>query len=407
MNHHTVLLDTDKCKGCITCMRRCPTQAIRVRDGKASVQYDDCIGCGECVRLCPHNAKLAKYDAFDSINAFEYKIALPAPALYGQFNNLTDVNYVLNGLLGIGFDDVYEVGRGAELVSEVTKYLLDNGRISTPVISTACPAVVNLIFAKFPGLEKHLLPVRAPVEIAAKLAREKAIARGIPAEKIGVFFISPCPAKVEALKSGERLVDGVISVSKVYKRLLPVMNKLRREDLRPLSKMGVMGLGWAASGGESVSIYREKYLAADGIENVMHILNALEDHTLTEVDFIELSACTSGCVGGVLTVENPFIARARLRALRKKLPQKCNSIMDEGKPVDYYLCEHSPRLPAQSKPGENRMETMKRLIQIEELLKTLPQVDCGMCGAPSCRAYAEDVVNGLTAVPCPKKEAKP
>ena len=106
---HTVFLDAEKCKGCVTCMKRCPTEAIRVRNGKASVFYDRCIGCGECVRLCPSHAKLASYDSFDTINDFKYKIALPAPSLYGQFNNLTDVNYVLNGLLALGFDEVFEV----------------------------------------------------------------------------------------------------------------------------------------------------------------------------------------------------------------------------------------------------------------------------------------------------------
>ena len=173
-NLHTVILDAEKCKGCVTCMKRCPTEAIRVRNGKASVLYERCIGCGECVRLCPYHAKLASYDPFESISAFRYKIALPAPSLYGQFNNLTDVDYVLNGLLKIGFDDVFEVARGAELVSEATKVLLDRGQIAPPVISTACPAVLELILSRFHNLKDNLVPLLAPVDVAAKLARERA-----------------------------------------------------------------------------------------------------------------------------------------------------------------------------------------------------------------------------------------
>ena len=34
---HSVTLDRDKCKGCINCIKRCPTEAIRVREGKASI----------------------------------------------------------------------------------------------------------------------------------------------------------------------------------------------------------------------------------------------------------------------------------------------------------------------------------------------------------------------------------
>lgn len=394
----TVILDPEKCKGCVTCMKRCPTEAIRVRNGKASVNYEKCIGCGVCVRLCPHHAKLAYYDSFDEIHNYKYKIALPPPSLYGQFNNLYDVNYVLNGLLEIGFDEVYEVGRGAELVSSVTKILLDQGKIKFPVISTACPAVLELILARYHNLKDNLLNVLAPVDIAAKLAREKAISKGIPAEDIGVFFISPCPAKVFSLKLGlgvrKPYVDGVLSVGEVYMKLVPVMNKL--QEVKPISKLGATGLRWAVSGGEAEAAFRGKYLAADGIENVLNILNGLEENELNDIDFIELNACAGGCVGGVLNVENPFIAKARIRELRKRMPQlDCNLLSDEGKGLEYYLWEEEPDIKNIDRIDEDRMTAMQRLVEAEKILNSLPQIDCGLCGAPSCRAFSEDLANGV------------
>ena len=36
---HSVTLDRDLCHGCINCVKRCPTEAIRVRDGKAKILY--------------------------------------------------------------------------------------------------------------------------------------------------------------------------------------------------------------------------------------------------------------------------------------------------------------------------------------------------------------------------------
>ena len=36
--YHSVRLDESLCKGCITCIKRCPTEAIRVRDGKAWIK---------------------------------------------------------------------------------------------------------------------------------------------------------------------------------------------------------------------------------------------------------------------------------------------------------------------------------------------------------------------------------
>ena len=117
---HSVVLDEQKCTGCTTCLKHCPTEAIRIRDGKATINPDRCIDCGECIRVCPHKAKKAVLSKISAMDRFKWKIALPAPTLYGQFDNLDDIDYVLDGLLKIGFDQVYEVAKAAELVSAYT-----------------------------------------------------------------------------------------------------------------------------------------------------------------------------------------------------------------------------------------------------------------------------------------------
>ena len=80
--YHSVRLDEELCKGCINCLKRCPTQAIRVQDGKARINKKFCIDCGECIRVCPHHAKHAVYDRLEEMERFRYKVALPAPSLY-------------------------------------------------------------------------------------------------------------------------------------------------------------------------------------------------------------------------------------------------------------------------------------------------------------------------------------
>ena len=45
---HSVRLDEEKCMGCTNCIKRCPTQAIRVRSGKAHIISERCIDCGTC-----------------------------------------------------------------------------------------------------------------------------------------------------------------------------------------------------------------------------------------------------------------------------------------------------------------------------------------------------------------------
>lgn len=393
---HTVTLDSEKCKGCIACMKRCPTEAIRVRGGKAKVLYDRCVGCGECVRICPNQAKLPSYDPFEMIERFKYRVAVPAPSLYGQFNNLTDIDTVLNGLLEIGFDDVFEVSRGAELITEVSRKVIAENKIKRPVISTACPAIVELIMVRYHDLADHLLDLQAPVDIALRLAREEAIQKGISAEDIGVFFISPCPAKVFALKTGLGLkapsADGVLSISEVYFKLISAMPKLK--SLRPLAKTGIIGLQWASSGGEAAGLFMDKYLAADGVENAIEILNEIDNEKLNYIDFVELNACAGGCVGGVLNIENPFVAKARIRSLRRNLQLARNNVAETDKPLSYFRWEVAPEIKDVYRLDEDRMLALEKMKAIDAITKSLPNLDCGSCGAPSCRAFAEDVVNG-------------
>ena len=79
---------------------------IRIREGRAVINESRCIDCGECIRTCPQKAKKAVCNKLEAMDGFKWKIALPAPALYGQFQNLDDVNIVLNGLLEVGFADI-------------------------------------------------------------------------------------------------------------------------------------------------------------------------------------------------------------------------------------------------------------------------------------------------------------
>ncbi len=395
---HSVTLDRDKCKGCINCIKRCPTEAIRVRNGKAKIIKERCIDCGECIRVCPHHAKKATYDPLDVLDQFAYKIALPAPALYGQFNHLEDVDIILNALIEMGFDEVYEVAKAAELVSDATRKILRENKMPKPIISSACPAVTRLIRVRFPTLIDNILPLNAPVELAARLAKEEAIKKtGLPPEKIGAIFISPCPAKVTASKMAlgteKSEISAVLAISEVYPELVKLMKD--SPDLTSYAEAGKIGVSWATSTGEASALLTDNYLAADGIENVIRVLEDLEDEKLGNLDFIELNACNGGCVGGVLTVENPYIARTKLKRLRKYLPVSLNHInrIPEEMKWDCDL-EYSPIL----KLDDDLQTAMVKMNEMEEIEASLPGLDCGSCGAPSCKALAEDVVRGFASV---------
>lgn len=397
---HSVRLDEEKCKGCINCIKRCPTGAIRVRRGKAYIISERCIDCGECIRICPNHAKYAEKYNFNEILQYKYRIALPAPALYGQFNNLDDVDYVLNGFLQMGFDDAFEVSVGAELVSDATRAYMQRQDIVRPVISSACPAIVRLIRVRFPNLIPNVLDLNAPLEEAARLARERAVEKtGLAPEDIGVFFITPCTAKITAIKqpicNAKSNISGVFAIKDIYPVLLGQMDKLT--EVKPLKNSGLLGVGWASSGGESAALIKERYLAADGIENVIKVLEELEDEKLNDLDFIELNACAGGCVGGPLTVENPYVAKARLQRLRKYLPVSCNHLETEKIPPQMQW--EKPLEPVNiMKLDTDLRRAMEKMAKMNEIEKTLPGLDCGTCGAPSCRDLAEDIVRGKASI---------
>lgn len=384
-----VYLEADKCIGCVSCMKRCPTEAIRVRGGKATIMYERCVGCGECVKVCPTGAKKELFDKFDTIKSYTYKIALPAPSLYGQFNNLTDTDYVLTGLKRIGFDDVFEVAYAAESISQATRTLLTGAR-RRPIISSACPAVVNLIRMRYEHLIDHLSPLLMPEQYAARLAVAEAQKKGYKRDEIGVFVIAECAAKVLQLKSAEdEYIDGTLSAKEIYFPLLSEMNKIDIPEKR--KRAGKIGVSWGSSAGEAMGLMTDNYLLADGIENVIGVLNELEHDKLNQIDFLELNACASGCSGGSLNVENPFLARTRLRFLRKTSPETAD------RETDPEAC--SVREPYSGvnvfKLDEDRVEAMKKMIAVQEIFSHLPGTNCGACGAPNCMAFAEDVVRGL------------
>ncbi len=409
---HSVTLDKEKCRGCTNCIKRCPTEAIRVRNGKAKIINERCIDCGECIRVCPYHAKKAVTDPFDTILQYKYKIALPAPTLYGQFKDVSDINVILTGLKEIGFDEVFEVAKAAEIVTMATKKLFKEGKVKRPAISSACPAVVRLICVRFPELIDNIITIKSPMEIAARLAKKQACQKfGLTNEEVGTFFITPCAAKVTDTKVPlgmvESYVDGVLSMQDVYIKLAPIIGKI--EKVEELSSAGMQGINWAGIGGESAALGVQQNIGVDGIYNVIKVLEEIEDDKLNDVDFIELLACTGGCVGGPLTAENCFVAKNRVQRIASsnnketQLIGETNSSDEEAKALkeeEYfddeiemlweYTITHSPVMKLDNDMGK----AMRMMEKIERINEALPGLDCGSCGAPSCYALAEDIIRG-------------
>ncbi len=396
--YHSVTLDRDKCKGCTSCLKRCPTEAIRVRDGKASIIAEKCIDCGECIRACPHHAKVAVTDPIGAIDIFKYKVALPAPTLYGQFKDFESVDQLLCALIAVGFDDVVEVARGAEYISAAIREHVSNGAGKRPAISSACPAILRMIQVRFPALLENVVDFITPMDAAAKIARKRVMEREHCApEDVGVFFITPCPAKMTAIRSPLGMekspVDGAVSIIEIYGALIEQLGK--PYDPKKLRESGRFGIGWAAPGGEALAVGIENAMSVDGIHNVIQVLEQLENDKLDELVFFEGLACTAGCHGGPLTFENNYVSRNRVKSIKDKLGGERENMPLGGELTIQEMKMDKKLLP---KPvmqlDKNIVEALRKRESIEKIYKDLPMLDCGSCGSPTCYALAEDVVRG-------------
>lgn len=402
---HSVVLDNDYCNGCTNCLSRCPTQAIRILDGKAKIMKERCIDCGECLKICHFHAKGTLSDNLEKIKDYKYKVALPCISMYGQFSAEYDIEDVFQSLYELGFDLVYDTAFAADILTKYQNELLEDKLLEKPVISTYCPAITRLIQIRYPSLIDNITRLESPMEIAARLIKKRLInEEGYAFEDIGVFYIAQCPAKITSIKQPLGLeysfIDGAISLESIYPRLIKIMDKV--EHVHPkVQQASGNGVGWGMVGGQSFGLDTEKYLAVDGIEEVIRVLDKMELGKLPEIDFFEGYACVTGCSGGVLNVENPFMAKARIRMKSAELKKYDANDIQLDLTRDDLEWDKSMEPRTILKLDKDFKVALKKMSELEEIAQRLPGIDCGACGAPTCRALAEDIVmNRATFADC-------
>ena len=399
-NFRSVRIDVDKCVGRMRCLRACPTQALRVRGGKAQLLGDRCIDCGECVRVCPNHAFIPQTSSFSDFSGFKYKIALPSPVFYSQFGKDVKPSTILSALKSIGFDDAYDVACASESVSIAIQEFLDSKNSPRPLISPFCPTIVRLIQVRYPNLLDNLIPIESPMEIAAREAKRLKMSElGLQEHEIGAFYISPCPSKMIALKNPPRkkhsFLDGVVPIAEVYPNLLRTLAHMEVTDGKP--EVRGLGLGWPILGGQVSCLKAADSIAIAGLTDVMRVFDEIENGKLKDVQYIECHSCPTACVGGSLTVENPYIARGRvLRMVEKYGSEPCQ---DRQKIRDLYQKNFFSLVgsisPSPIHPLDNDISRgIQKMHRRHQIYEMLPKIDCGACGAPTCMAFAEDVVKG-------------
>jgi iron only hydrogenase large subunit-like protein len=401
---HALVTDRTKCIGCVTCTKACPTKAIRVRDGLASMDDELCIDCGTCMEVCPHDAVRPRTSSPADLKRFKWTVALPSLTLFAQFGKEFQPGQVLHALRRIGFDETYDISWMCEMVASATDAHLSESTGPWPKISVTCPAVLRLVQIRYPDLIPHLVPIETPRELAAKLRRRRVAAdRGLDPAEVGMFFITPCTAIIHSIVSPVGLeashLDGAFSIAELYGPLLKAMKEDPGSD--PVDAVSVRGLRWAMAGGETSLMRNANSMTVRGVHDVVHVFDHIESGTFHNVDFIEAYICPDGCVSGGLTIAGRYAAQRNLQEAYRQLGDQ-GSVKEEK--VRSLLREHFFDFEAEIKarPVRPLAPDLRHAVELKRekdaILEKLPRKECAACGAPDCDTLADDIVRGRAQI---------
>ncbi len=407
--YHALEIDPDQCIGCSRCMKVCPTEAIRIRHGRAHIQEHRCIDCGKCHETCPTKAIFVKQDDFENIRKYPHSVALLPAVFLGQFPSEMRVSRIYAAIKDLGFRHVFEVESASAIYADAKHLYASENPDKMPLISSFCPAVVRMIQVKYPSLVDNIIPVKAPLDISAIYALKKLLEQGIPRQEIGLFYITPCAAKMAAVKApiGEEksIIDGIINMDSLYNLVFKKIKAQGKDYVFPPLRAPRLSadaiLSTLTNGERRICMAKHSY-AIDGIQNVIDFLDKLENDDVEEVEFLELRACDQSCAGALFSCDNRFLCGDRMYArARKAAERERNGEMPRDKEMDQYkdyLIEQSKAQPATARSmmilDADISRALEKVEKIERLKNLLPQVDCGLCGAPTCEAFSTDVVCG-------------
>ncbi|MCR4633576.1 MAG: 4Fe-4S dicluster domain-containing protein [Erysipelotrichaceae bacterium] len=325
--NHQSHIDKTKCINCGACARACQYSAIINRkrpcenacavkaieaneDQAARIDHEKCINCGACMSQCPFGAIMDKsfiLDAIDYIlkseNNTKFKTyALIAPAIADNFRE-AKLSQIVTGLKKLGFYDVVEVAKGADLVaySEATE-LAEKGFL----FSSCCPAFVDYVRKNFPDLAHFISHNLSPMGAIAKVLKEED-------EDCKLVFIGPCTAKKMEIHRED--VEGLVDVVLTFEELQALFDskEIVLEELEDtaIDQATYYGRVFARSGGLTEAMKQGLKEINAELELKPETCNGIEQcrvamlkkaRNLLQGNFVEGMACNGGCIGGAGTL---------------------------------------------------------------------------------------------------------
>lgn len=329
-------IEAQKCVNCGICQKVCPFHAIiyqpvpceescpvgaisKNQHGIEQINKEKCINCGKCVSACPFGAIMEKthfVELYKVFNSDKKVIALPAPAIAGQFK--APMEKIVGALKELGFDDVVEVAKGADVTTQnEAAELIDRLKEGAPFMTTSCcPSYVSLVEKHIPELQPYVSHTKTPMYYAAEIARKK-YPDGV------IVMIAPCPAKRKEAYYDPN-VDYVVSFEEFGAMMEAhgISISHSRDEVIDNNITNV-ARGFGISGGvtNAVKAYapyaRIEPIIVNGIDKQqIKMLKTL--HEGCTGNFVEVMSCEGGCVGGCNTIATQKIAQRQIDELMRR-----------------------------------------------------------------------------------------
>ncbi len=419
---HTTLFvrfDDELCIGCGACLRICPTKAIRIRNRKSIRIVDQCIGCGACLRACPSGAvtALTQGQGPELLPEDRIAVALVSPVVYAQFPGIMPKD-ILQGLRRLGFHHTIDMVYFLEMFQYATEEYIRRNRASGkspwPLFSPVCPVVVRLIAFQFPSLMPHVLPVLRPVALMKREVRERIVPQyRQQGKQVVLYYINPCPTKIDPQRhspsGGNHPAEIAVGINEIYPalkkqvELIVDSDEISYSDVRFDYETGAAGNAsmWGMSGGEIADLDIDRSVAVSGLKETIRYLEKIELGLFRDLEYIEFRTCREGCLGGVLTVMDKYLAKSYAHKMirefgqTKNLPkEKILRLYEKG----LFRFDNEPDKLMRLFGTRKSTLTLEAMQQIEDTLMRIRGNDCAGCGAPDCRTFAEDVTRGTASL---------
>jgi iron only hydrogenase large subunit-like protein/nitrogen-specific signal transduction histidine kinase len=396
--HKLLFTLKDRCRVCYTCVRECPAKAIKIINGQAEVLIQRCIGCANCTRVCSQGAKVYSLSGMNVYALLENPgriAAIVAPSFPAEFTEIRDHRYFVGMMKQLGFDHVFEVGFGADLVARQYKKILENSD-GKRFISSDCPAIVNYIRQYHPDLVPSLAGIVSPMVAMSRVVRKKL------GNDTRIVFAGPCVAKKE--ESGE--IDEVITFSEL-RRMFREKN-LETDSIRPSEfdpPVAGKGAVFPISRGllQTVDIkdnaFDGRIIVAEGRADFQEAIKEFEAGLIND-HHLELLCC-EGCImgpgmseGGKHYARRSFVSNY----VREKIKNYNRQEWEES--IDHY---GNVDLTCGFEPDDQRLP-IPSVAQIKKELEKMGKFDardflnCGACGYESCEEHAIAIIEGLAEI---------